>query len=1071
MSLFVGDSLQQHFPARTRRRGQEYFDRGFVSIDTLEPDYVEAAVEGSVVYFVTLAEDERDRNGVEMDCTCPAFSRFGPCKHLWAVILATEEAVEGGAFGGAWGETHSIVRAVVKAVGRGPVKETAEWARRLDGMARIPRQAVYTPSLLTGPEGQFAYELDVKRSAEHGILAVEVMHRQLRDNGRWGPLRATGIRAASVEASTTELDKSIFTKLRGASTLTNLLGWSIHREDSSVFYLEPNLLEEVLPLLVKAGRLYWRTEGDMPSESVGWDDGEPWSFEGKLDSSEQRVVLTGELVRGEARRSLDEPVVLLESGFVGFKDEIARFDPRGGMELVIQLRAGGPLIVPAEDRERFDATLAEFPTGLWRCLPWLPVPESAPLTPCLHIEDDREGSRQTKRLECGVSFLYGTVNVDFQDACEVLRGEDEHVIQRDRATEREALETLVQAGLRPSSEEWSVAGTVSFSDFPHFAHTLLEKGWRVEVPEGALRRSGASSVSVRSGIDWFELGGGLQFGDEIAAFPELLEAAREGRGTVPLGDGSVGLIPEQWLKTWSLLGLGEETEAGLRFPRQQGWMLDALLAERGEVNSDAAFDRYRAGLRKFQALNAKKEPASFCGALRDYQREGLGRFKFWRDLGLGGCLADDMGLGKTVQVLALLEAQRRSKKSATHLPSLVVAPRSVVFNWIDEAARFAPNLTVIDYTGPRRRDRKDELDSVDVVMTTYGTLRRDARDLCEREFEYVILDEAQAIKNATSQTAKAARLMRARNRLALSGTPVENHLGELWSLFEFLNPGMLGRAKTFQALMDTESPDGNRLAEAMRPFFLRRTKEEVLDDLPEKTEQVLHCDLGRKERKRYDELRRHYQAELLSRADDVGLKRMKIHVLEALLRLRQSACHPGLVSPHLSSESSAKLDALIPRLEETANEGHKALVFSQFTKLLAIVRTRLDALGIPYEYLDGRTRNRKERVERFQTDPDCPLFLISLKAGGQGLNLTAADNVFLLDPWWNPAVEAQAIDRAHRIGRQRPVFAYRVIARDTVEDRVLELQAKKRALAEALFAGKGGALRDLTRDDLEGLLS
>ena len=315
--------------------------------------------------------------------------------------------------------------------------------------------------------------------------------------------------------------------------------------------------------------------------------------------------------------------------------------------------------------------------------------------------------------------------------------------------------------------------------------------------------------------------------------------------------------------------------------------------------------------------------------------------------------------------------------------------------------------------------------------------------LKEIDFDYLILDEAQAIKNAATVSSKAARLLRGRHRLTLSGTPIENHLGELWSIFEFLNPGLLGQSSVFQRATSAASLDPETitlLSRGLRPFILRRTKGQVARELPEKTEQTILCELSPRERTFYDGLRRHYRASVLDQVKRVGLKRSQMHILEALLRLRQAACHPGLVDATKLSGSSAKLDVLIPRLAEVIAEGHKALVFSQFTSLLAIVREQLDKDGVTYEYLDGRTRDRRTPVERFQSDPACQLFLISLKAGGLGLNLTAAEYVFLLDPWWNPAVEAQAIDRAHRIGQTREVFAYRLIAAGTIEEKVLELQ-------------------------------
>jgi SNF2 family DNA or RNA helicase len=394
---------------------------------------------------------------------------------------------------------------------------------------------------------------------------------------------------------------------------------------------------------------------------------------------------------------------------------------------------------------------------------------------------------------------------------------------------------------------------------------------------------------------------------------------------------------------------------------------------------------------------------------------------------------------------------------------------------MQEAARFAPRLKVVDHTGPQRRKDVEHLRDHDVVLTTYGTLRSDIAHLKDIRFDYAVLDEAQAIKNAGAASAKAARLVQAEHRLALSGTPVENHIGELWSLFEFLNPGMLGAAAVFarahgSAARGPDEETRELLARALRPFLLRRTKEQVLRDLPPKIEQTLYCELERKQRADYDKLRDYYRDSLLRRVERDGIKRAKLQILEALLRLRQAAIHPGLIDGRRADEPSAKLDMLLHRVLETLDEGHKTLVFSQFTGMLAILRMRLDRLKIPYEYLDGRTRNREQRVARFQTDADCKLFLISLKAGGVGLNLTAAQYVFLLDPWWNPAVEAQAIDRAHRIGQSRRVFAYRLIARDTIEEKVLELQSAKRKLADAIVGADNALIRTLGKEDLELLL-
>jgi SNF2 family DNA or RNA helicase len=552
---------------------------------------------------------------------------------------------------------------------------------------------------------------------------------------------------------------------------------------------------------------------------------------------------------------------------------------------------------------------------------------------------------------------------------------------------------------------------------------------------------------------------------------------------IALGDGSFGLMPEEWLQKFGLLtSLGVDSGDHLRFKPAQAGILDALLAAQPEITCDATFARVREEWHNFNGIEAVPEPRGFVGALRDYQREGLGWFAFLERFGFGGCLADDMGLGKTVQVLALLESRRQTLDighgtldPGPSRPSLVVVPRSLVFNWQQEAARFTPQLRLLTHTGIGRQKAIAHFQNYDLIITTYGTLRRDAVQFQDADFDFVILDEAQAIKNARTGAAKAARLLKGKHRLALSGTPIENHLGELWSLFEFLNPGMLGAASVFQlSTSGARAPDDETralLARALRPFLLRRTKQQVAKELPEKLEQTIYCEMDVAQRKQYDELRDYYRASLLEQVGRIGINRAKIQILEALLRLRQTACHPALVTGGNGDEPSAKLDVLMPQLGEVTEEGHKALVFSQFTSFLAIVRRRLDLEGIDYEYLDGKTSRRDLAVERFQNDPKCKLFLISLKAGGQGLNLTAAEYVFLLDPWWNPAVEAQAIDRAHRIGQAQRVFAYRLITRDTVEEKVLALQATKRELADAILNADNSLIRNITGEDLMLLLS
>jgi hypothetical protein len=458
----------------------------------------------------------------------------------------------------------------------------------------------------------------------------------------------------------------------------------------------------------------------------------------------------------------------------------------------------------------------------------------------------------------------------------------------------------------------------------------------------------------------------------------------------------------------------------------------------------------------FEAIGEPHLPSDLQASLRDYQARGVSWLQFLQTGGLGALLADDMGLGKTLQTLCALEG-----------PALVVCPASVLFNWAQETARFRPSLRVSTYHG---KDRSLE-SQADVTLTTYALLRLDIDVLSKHGFRTVVLDEAQTIKNPDSQVAKAAFQMQAEHRIALTGTPVENRLTDLWSIFHFLNRGLLGGRADFVERYEKPISEGDRTAstrlrERIKPFVLRRMKREVAKELPPRTDVVLRCTLDADERALYDGVLAATRKEIVEELAQGG---SVLAMLEALLRLRQACCHRGLL-PGQHAEHSSKLELLLDTLEEALSEGHKALVFSQWTSLLDFVERELNARQIKFTRLDGSTSDRGAVVNEFQNDPRVPVMLLSLKAGGTGLNLTAADHVFLLDPWWNPAAEDQAADRAHRIGQDRPVLVHRLIAEDTVEERILGLQEKKRALSAVATDGAAQAAA-ITRDDLLALLS
>jgi len=955
-----------------------------------------------------------------------------------------------------------------------PSRPAQKWEQALDRIARRSTTFAYEGERQAGAFAATATILYVIEPAwvdQRGGVVVELSRRDRTKSGAWGRPKPLRLVRSTIEQLPDEADRLILATLAGAASAFSGEYLDDYRQLHHRLTLPPGLSATLVQAMSETGRLVLRTRGGH--QPVAWNTGEPWRFHLTVrvgeDARQPDYRVEGWLRRGEERVAVGEPA-LVAAGLVVVDGVAAALDDGGGWSWVAELREHGPMNVPGAQADRLLQSLFGLPE-----LPRVELPETLGVqevdqrpVPCLQLTSARE---QYSRVSGLLSYDYRGLRVPADSpAVAVFDERHRRLMRRDADAEREALTRLQQLGFR---RRWRFATDTSSHEIdaarvPRAVRDLVSEGWQVEAEGRLYRPSGRSRLAVRSGIDWFDLHGDVEFGDQSASLPELLKALSRGESIVRLGDGSFGVLPEEWLRQVAgIAGFAEMVDGGVRFRPTQVGLLDALLAAHPAPDVDAGFARAREALQRFSRIEPADPPASFAGALRGYQREGLGWLEFLRAFGFGGCLADDMGLGKTVMVLALLESHR----GEVDRPSLVVAPRSVVFNWVREAERFTPGLRVAEYTGAGREAMLDRLGEVDLLVTSYGTLRRDAPRLREVGFTWVVLDEAQAIKNASTASAKAARLLQARHRLALSGTPVENHLGELWSLFEFLNPGMLGsRGLLPRAGKAGDGSDLQFLARALRPFVLRRTKQQVASDLPERQEETLWCELDARERRLYDELRAHYRATLLGRIERGGLARNKLRVLEALLRLRQAACHPGLLDPARAGETSTKLETLLPQLEEVREEGHKAIVFSQFTSLLAIVRRHLDAAGVTYEYLDGRTRDREARVRRFQEDDQCRLFLISLKAGGLGLNLTAAEYVFLLDPWWNPAAEAQAIDRAHRIGQTRPVFAYRLIARDTVEERILELQRQKRQLAEALITADESIIAGLTREELELLL-
>ncbi len=758
-------------------------------------------------------------------------------------------------------------------------------------------------------------------------------------------------------------------------------------------------------------------------------------------------------------------------------------------------------------------------------IPWLRLCQET-----LTVERGYLGSSQRHQLTFvagQLGFDYGGHRVEYAhvaDAPLVRDGDRLLRVRRDKATEAQAYERLVAERLAPLSQ-------VSYHRIPReYAGRLVARqrasedsfwlafqsevlpelqrdGWRVEVDDSfpyslVVPEEWYGDLEGERGGSWFDLELGVVVdGRKVSLLPLLANWLRGGASkqqvqnlrelptdsplTVRLEDGTFLTLPVARVRTIleNLLELYDPdvdlVDGKLRLPALRA----AQVSDMESAADTAARWRWLGGqqlrelserLQSFQGLAAVEAPSGFKATLRRYQQEGLAWLQFLREYQLGGVLADDMGLGKTVQTLAHVLAEKQSGRQDR--PSLVIAPTSLMVNWRMEAQRFAPELVVLTLHGPARQHHFGELNRYDLILTTYALLPRDRDALCAGDYHLLILDEAQNIKNSRAKASQIVHQISARHRLCLTGTPMENHLGELWSLFHFLQPGLLGDQRQFRRLFRTpieKHRDHDRQATLSRrvaPFMLRRTKDEVAKELPSKTVIERDVELHGGQRDLYESIRIAMHDKVRKAVARQGMERSHIVILDALLKLRQVCCDPRLVKLERArtAKESAKLGLLMDLVPEMVEEGRRILVFSQFTTMLGLIEEELRRHGLQYVKLTGRTRDRATPIAAFQAG-EVPIFLISLKAGGTGLNLTAADTVIHYDPWWNPAVENQATDRAHRLGQHKPVFVYRLITTGTVEEKMIALQAHKRELADALFAEGGANTGRLSGDDLQAL--
>lgn len=652
-----------------------------------------------------------------------------------------------------------------------------------------------------------------------------------------------------------------------------------------------------------------------------------------------------------------------------------------------------------------------------------------------------------------------------------------HRIIRNTQKEKDVLEWLRASGLPVKNSRVTLTKAQAFTWINLNKSRIEEEDIELNQLNSTKKKYflGESTINldIVEGIDWFDIRAIVKFGDYEIPFKDIRRLILRKKREIRLPNGETAVIPEVWFTEYSELFAFAEEDVTTNELRLKKHHL-ALVQELSTNNfAQVTMSRKLEQLKEFTEIEDFPLPAKFNGQLRPYQKAGFNWLRFLDQYSFGGCLADDMGLGKTVQTLAMLQAQ---KENGSKGANLLVMPTSLIYNWEMEARKFTSDLKILIYTGTQREKDPSKFANYDLVLTSYGIVRLDINIMQECEFNYVILDESQAIKNPTSNIAKAVKQLKSRRKLILTGTPIENSTLDLWSQMSFVNPGLLGNQVFFKKEFLTPIEKNSdvqkslKLNAIIKPFILRRDKSQVATELPEKVENVKYCTMSTMQEEFYEREKSFYRNKIIDTIESDGLRASQMILLQGLTKLRQIANHPKMVDPKYMGDSG-KMEDITHMLTSALSKGHKILVFSQFVKHLTLISEYLKNQKIDFAYLDGSTKDRAAQVKEFQENDQLKIFLISLKAGGVGLNLTKADYVFILDPWWNPAIEAQAVDRAHRIGQENRVFTYKFITKGTVEEKILLLQKAKLKLASNLINIEEGFIKSLSEEDIKSILS
>ncbi len=1079
--------LRRLLGARTFLRGLDYSKRGVVESVKVNDGVATGEVRGSdpEPYVVRVFMGD---NGITGDCTCPAHQKSQQhCKHIASLLIT----VRNEARAKAPRPVPPPQQAQPPAPTLSPQSADSKSSRRRERRRRAQQQPLAVPPGVTlpnpdataSPTGIGAWlappgmvrrlKLEYRAHVRQGGLTITVLDVE----GRvpllpsvalaWQALAPTpdrdALRLLARFESGNPRHPAVDVRGEDAAELLPLLeGRSVLLEPALMQLrfendaLRPQFeLEMVGRDTIVAKVVFARAKGDgrrFPLSQGGWFEGAPgWH----IDTNEGIArPLDDKLSPSALRRLLKSPTIAEPaSDLISLiADGLPRIAFEVGAPLPDLSQVADVVDLPPTFRMRASGSLLEAEVSLRAAYGDLEVEVRADgISPPIIIQPPEPGQ---DRASC---------------------------VRTDIVAQQSAAQTLVGLGLQPdeSGESFIARGDDAIRFWSEGVGSLPES-WDLFVPEnlvGAEIRNKTVQMNARvsSGVDWLSLQISYESEGIGVDRRELERCLREGSKYVRLSDNSYAPIDPRTVaqlvdREMELIAAANKQG---RIPLSQAGRVQELLARADIQSVSATTKKLFEKLGNIDEIKKVKKPRTLKATLRPYQEQGLSWLRFVHDIASGGVLADDMGLGKTIQTIALLLSVKQDQKT---LCSLIVAPTSVVGNWQREIARFAPTLSVAMWHGAGRKDQQEELLSANVIITSYALLRRDIQLLTKIDLDYAILDEAQNIKNPESATALAARELNSRRRLALTGTPIENRLSEIWSIFEFVSPGLLGPLNKFEERFARPIDQGDakaasRLRAVIHPFILRRTKLEVADDLPPKIESDKVIDMAPDQKAVYGQILREVREQVMGEVEKSGIGKSQLHILAGLTKLRQAACDPRLLGlpREFKDTDSAKLMALRELVNEAEEGGHKVLIFSQFVTMLQLIRTALVEDKVKYEYLDGSTKDRHQAIENFQTDPTISVFLISLKAGGAGLNLTAADTVIHFDPWWNPAVEDQASDRAHRIGQKRVVTVYRLVAEGTIEEKILQLKEKKRELVSSVLSADSGGSKKLSRADLEEL--